>query len=102
MATKLLGLLLATAWLASHPLEGFAQVLGHIGRLMESAKEPDAPRLRCCGSGCITVTRFEVEIDPSTPLEKLLPRPPWQAPPPLPWLVKDLTQAPEILVQEPL
>lgn len=43
--------------------------------------------------------RFKFNIDPKTPLKDLLPTPPLLPDPQAPWLVKDLTQVPEIFFQ---
>src|SRR5687768_451293 len=44
--------------------------------------------------------RPPVVINPSTPLQELLPEPPEATVQPLPWRVKDLAQAPEIFFQK--
>src|SRR5205823_950574 len=44
---------------------------------------------------------FQFKIDPRTPLRELLPTAPDASPVPLPWLVQDLRQVPEVLFQKP-
>lgn len=46
--------------------------------------------------------RFEFKIDPKTAERDLLPIPPTAEPSIAPWLIKDLTQVPQILFQKPL
>ncbi|MCI0680538.1 MAG: hypothetical protein L0Y71_00420 [Gemmataceae bacterium] len=46
--------------------------------------------------------RFTFKIDPNTPVDKLLPAPPVLPPPRPPWLVRDLTQVPEVFFEKPM
>jgi hypothetical protein len=115
MAIKFLGLVLATVWVLASPPGAPSQTPDGLGGTSVPAGKPigsdanvdrgDKPRCLCAFAArdaARSVPRFTFEIEPSTPLNKLLPLPHLQGPPPLPWLVKDLTQVPEILFQKPL
>ena len=96
MATKSLGLLLATAWLATSPLGAYAQtqILGGLGGTpgvtgkpfgtIASGNPSLASGIGMCGNCAAFInfreTRFTFDIKPSTPLQNLLPMPPWQGP----------------------
>lgn len=75
------------AWLlALEP--GFLVVLPGSGRGEARSQTVARPR------------RFTFKIDPRTPHKDLLPTPPDAAPAPFPWLVKDLTEVPEVSFQK--
>ena len=100
MTIKSLIYLLATTWLVASPPGTYSQTLVGLG------STPEASGFRLCGTSFalrnVSVTRFTFEIKPSTPLQDLFPLPPLQSSLRPPWLVKDLTQVPEILFQSPL
>src|SRR5262245_53613382 len=45
--------------------------------------------------------RFHFDIDSETPLEKLMPIPKVMPTPTSPWLIEELAQVPEVLLQAP-
>src|SRR5262245_47529455 len=57
---------------------------------------------RAWACGCIPILRFTFRIDPKTAEKDLLPTPPKTVGKSRLWLVGDLSQVPEIALQEPL
>jgi hypothetical protein len=101
MANKPLCFLMAIASLVTSPLGAYSQTL--VGSDDKSKVTSHFP----CGTSCITFrslgfTRIAFDIKPSTPLKNLLPRAPLRPSPQPPWLVKGLTEVPEIFFQAPL